>query len=270
MFGMTTVKTSGAFALPTERSRETASALRQRRAPSSWRRELARCLAVVLGAAGLAGTPVSPASAGSVFVPAAGALSSIPVISMKEQRFRYVIRQEYDFSCGSAALATLLTYHYEIPKTEKDVFFAMFQIGDQQRIQREGFSLADMQKYLHSVGLKSNGFNVTLAQLAEANIPAITLINTNGYRHFVVIKGISATEVLVGDPALGVKSYAIPEFEKIWIPIAFIVEERVETARENYGRDEEWGLMVKSPVGNALSPRDLGTFTINLPAHNQF
>ncbi len=189
---------------------------------------------------------------------------------MKEQRFRFVIQQEHDYSCGSAALATLLTYHYQIPKTEKEVFVSMFDVGDQQRIQREGFSLADMQKYLHSVGLRSNGFNVTLAQLVEANIPAITLINTNGYRHFVVIKGISATNVLIGDPALGVKSYTVAEFEKIWIPIAFIVEERIETARENYGRKKEWNLMVKSPIGSALSPRDLGTFTINLPTHNQF
>ena len=275
MRGQKTVRTPGSFARPTERSREAAIALRRPKGPPPgvWtcgRRTVAGGLAVALMAALAAGSPLAPGHAGTVFVPAGAGLPSVPVISMKERRFLFVVRQEYDFSCGSAALATLLTYHYDSPTTEQDVFMSMFEVGDRQRIQREGFSLADMQKYLHAKGLRSNGFNVTLPQLAEANIPAITLINTNGYRHFVVIKGISDKEVLVGDPALGVKSYSIPEFEAVWIPIAFIIEERIDTARENYGKEEEWNLMVKSPIGDAMSPRDLGTFTINLPAFNQF
>lgn len=214
--------------------------------------------------------PGQEAWAGSVFIPEAGSVAEIEVVSIKEARFRFVVRQEYDFSCGSAALATLLTYHYELPKSESDIFFAMFEVGDRERIQREGFSLADMQQYLKTVGLRSNGFNVKLPQLAEANIPAITLINTNGYRHFVVIKGITDRHVLVGDPALGIKRYPIAEFEEIWIPVAFIIEERVETARANYSTDREWDTIVKSPIGNAMSPADLGAFTIALPRFNEF
>ncbi len=212
----------------------------------------------------------SPTTAGTVFIPGGGSLAEVTVVSIKEARFRYVIRQQYDFSCGSAALATLLTHHYDIPTTEAQVFLSMFEVGDKERIQREGFSLADMQQYLHAIGLKSNGFNVKLPQLAAANIPAITLINTNGYRHFVVIKGISEDEILVGDPAFGIKKYPISEFEEVWIPIAFIIEQRVEIARDNYSKDEEWVTIVKSPIGTAMSPNDLGTFTINLPAFNEF
>lgn len=224
------------------------------------------CAALLLWAA----LPVSQAVGGTVFAPSSGVLAEIPVLSMKEMRFRTVIRQQYDFSCGSAALATLLTFHYETPKTEPEVFFSMWNAGDKDRIQREGFSLADMQNYLKSVGLRSNGFKVKLKQLADANIPAITLINTNGYRHFVVIKGITKTSVLVGDPVLGIKKYSVEDFKKIWIPIAFVVEDRVDTARTHYSSKKDWSTVIKAPIGSAMSPADLGSFTIGLPAMNQF
>src|SRR5690242_3410453 len=84
--------------------------------------------------------------------PATGINVSIPLKSVKELKYRGVIRQQYDFSCGSAAVATLLTYHYAAPATEKDVFMAMFERGNRAAIQREGFSLLDMKTYLEDHG----------------------------------------------------------------------------------------------------------------------
>ncbi len=54
---------------------------------------------------------------------------SVRVTSLKEARFRTTMRQQYDFSCGSAAVATLLTYHYGHPITEQQIFTAMFDLG---------------------------------------------------------------------------------------------------------------------------------------------
>ena len=53
------------------------------------------------------------------------------VRSLQEAKFAATIRQQYDFSCGSAALATLLTHHYQFPVSEDAVFDAMFAGGDQ-------------------------------------------------------------------------------------------------------------------------------------------
>src|SRR5437899_5579433 len=44
----------------------------------------------------------------------------VRTISYRDIPFRTVVRQQFDFSCGSAALATLLTYHFERPITEQD------------------------------------------------------------------------------------------------------------------------------------------------------
>ena len=38
---------------------------------------------------------------------------SINVSSIKEQRFKTIYKQQYDFSCGSATLASLLSFHYD-------------------------------------------------------------------------------------------------------------------------------------------------------------
>src|SRR3546814_9354722 len=75
-------------------------------------------------------------------------LFSIPVMSLKEKRWTNVVRQQYDFSCGSAAVATLLTYHYEMPTDEARAFEEMFVRGDQAKIQAEGFSMLDIKQFL--------------------------------------------------------------------------------------------------------------------------
>lgn len=75
----------------------------------------------------------TPAGAGWVTMPglmAGGHSLAIKVDSLKERRFLSTVRQQYDYSCGSAALATLLTYQYRDPVSEETAFKAMWeQIG---------------------------------------------------------------------------------------------------------------------------------------------
>ena len=84
----------------------------------------------------LTGTLSASASpAGRVEIPVqSGGAFSVPVFSMKEQRFQKTLHQQYDFSCGSAALATLLTHHYNFPVREQDVFRAMLTRGERKHV----------------------------------------------------------------------------------------------------------------------------------------
>lgn len=63
-----------------------------------------------------------------------GARFDVPVMSIREARFQRTLHQQYDFSCGSAAVATLLSHHYADPVTEQFVFEQMYLHGDQQKI----------------------------------------------------------------------------------------------------------------------------------------
>ena len=93
---------------------------------------------------------------------------NVPVTSLIGRRFDTVVRQQYDFSCGSAALATLLRFHYDAPQTEQSVFLGMWQDGDQAQIRRLGFSLLDMKRYLAARGIPADGYRVTSDALRDA------------------------------------------------------------------------------------------------------
>ncbi len=202
------------------------------------------------------------AEAGSVVVPGN---FSVKVTSLKETRFSTVIQQQYDYSCGSAALATLLTYHYEDPVSEQVVLKAMFDHGDQEKIRKEGFSLLDMKVYLENNGYQADGFKVPLDRLREIGVPAIALINNNGYRHFVVIKGVTEKEVLTGDPSLGLRIVPRAEFEKMWNGLVFLARNKKNVAKNYFNRTQDWHVRKQAPLDIALTRRGLADVSLFLP-----
>jgi len=195
----------------------------------------------------------------------------VPVTSFLERRFKTVYKQQYDFSCGSATLASLLTYHYDDAVDEQSVFVDMYQNGDRQKIQKQGFSLLDIKLYLERRGYRSDGFKIKLDQLVTANVPAITIINNNGYLHFVVIKGVSDQEVLVGDPAVGIKVIPRDEFEEMWgNRILFLIHDKQDVAAKHFQDQQEWALRVKAPLGSAADRASLGAFNMLQPGRWDF
>jgi len=223
--------------------------------------------AVVSAWLGLASPSATAGEA--VFTTSAGTFWP-PVTSLHEAHFRTVVHQERDYSCGSAAVATLLSFSYDHPVSEADAFAAMFAAGDREAIQRYGFSLADMQRYLASLGFASDGYRVTLDKVAEVGVPAITLINTHGYSHFVVIKGIKDGDVLVGDPAAGLKAIPRPQFEAMWQNIVFVIHGDLASGQRHFNRPDEWMVRRKAPFDSALSRQGLATFATMMPGLFEF
>jgi uncharacterized protein len=211
----------------------------------------------------------APALGASLPISAGGALFSVPVTSFQEARFAQVVRQRQDFSCGSAALATLLSHHYREPTAEAAIFEQMYQAGDQEKIRREGFSLLDLQTYLAGRGYRADGFRVPLERLAEARVPAITLINDRGYRHFVVVKGLSRERVLIGDPARGLKTLPRQAFEGMWNGILFLIHNRTEIGQAHFNLAPEWGRVPPAPVALAALQQSAAPLALLLPpAHD--
>lgn len=176
-----------------------------------------------------------------------GGAYQVRVTSLKEARFRTTIPQQYDFSCGSAATATLLTYQYGYPVSEQDVFVRMFNYGDQAKIRKQGFSLLDMRRYLQSLGFEADGFELPLEKLQQEGVPAIVLLNDRGYRHFVVVKGLKNGRVLLGDPARGTRAMPRSRFDALWDNrVLFVVHNRRELARFNQPRD--WQTAPPAPL----------------------
>lgn len=167
-----------------------------------------------------------------------GGVVTLPVTSLKAARFQATLHQQFDFSCGSAAVATLLTFHYGHPVSERQAFDAMLASGDKERIRQQGFSLLDMQRYLASLGFIADGYQQTLEKLAQAGLPAIVRIKENGYAHFVVIKGVQSDRVLLGDPASGTRAISRAGFEAIWQDrLLFVIHDWPGAAQFNLASD---------------------------------
>jgi predicted double-glycine peptidase len=228
-------------------------------------------LGTAVGGAACNAAALSVSLAGPAVIQGAGGSFSVPVMSLKEKRWTNVVRQQYDFSCGSAAVATLLTYHYETPIEEARVFEEMFVRGDQPKIQAEGFSLLDMKQFLDRRGLKSDGFRMTLDKLADIGVPAIVLINTGGYRHFVVVKGIEANRILVADPAFGTTIWPRDRFEAAWGGgIILAAREGIDVAQAHFGDIPDWEIRPKAPIGQGIDRSGLAVFTLTLPGRHEF
>lgn len=180
-----------------------------------------------------------------------GQTLNVPLTSMQSARTAATVLQQYDFSCGSAAVATLLTHHYGHRVGEQEVLQAMYAKGDQAKIRKEGFSLLDMKRYLESLGYAADGFQQTLDKLAEARLPAIVLISEGNYQHFVVVKGVRDGRVLVGDPARGTRAMAHEDFQKLWVGgLLFVIHSHVQQARFNLAAD--WRAAPQAPVHTVL------------------
>lgn len=145
-----------------------------------------------------------------------GAVMPVRVESMREARFRHLVRQHTDYSCGAAALATILKFAYRLDVDEATVIEGMMGLADPEVVQARGFSLLDIKRYVESLGMRGRGYRIDEARLRALRVPGLALVDVRGYRHFVVLKQVVGEHVEVADPILGNRSVPMDEFLESW------------------------------------------------------
>jgi uncharacterized protein len=221
-------------------------------------------LAAIVAAA--LSVPSSAIAADAQLTPVAtGANYSVRVMSWADIPFRTVVRQQYDFSCGSAAVATLLTHQMGIKTSESEPFKAMWARGDQAIIKTKGFSMLDMKQYFESRGMRAIGYRYTIADIAKAQQPGIALIDLNGFKHFVVVKGVAAGKVLVGDSILGLTQYPAETFAKMWNGIYLTVQQTKAGHRPIFNLQSDWGPWASAPINENSSGSSINQLTGDFP-----
>ena len=146
------------------------------------------------------------------------------VTSLKELKYRRIVSQTIDYSCGAAALATLLKYHFGINVTEKQIVTYLLKGGDQELIRKKGFSLLDIKRFAERIGYRTAGYKIKPEILPKITIPAIVLINSRGYSHFVVFKKMIGEKVFLADPARGNRTMQLKHFLKVWNNIILLID----------------------------------------------
>ena len=145
------------------------------------------------------------------------------VQSIRERRFADIVEQKTDFSCGAAALATVLRQAYWLDVNEDQIIKGMLAHADQDLVRTQGFSMLDMKRYVESIGMRARGYRIPAQSLESVNIPVVVLLDIRGYKHFVVMQRAQKDWVYIGDPVLGHKRYSHEDFLKGWNGIVFAI-----------------------------------------------
>lgn len=119
-----------------------------------------------------------------------------------------IIKQNFDYSCGAAAVASLLTYYYDHPITEEKVL---------DTIEKKGASsFQDLKKAIESFGFKAVGLAITWSTLFELKHPVIVHLVYKGQDHFSLIKHVEEKNIELADPSWGNRKLSIERFRRMF------------------------------------------------------
>lgn len=132
-----------------------------------------------------------------------------------------VVRQEREFSCGVAALATYLTFYLQYPITEGELLALLDQYGDDWALpddwREQGVSYAVLLRLAQYHGLRGAGMAVTPELLRSLTVPAIVRLEIHGVAHFSVLRGIDDSgRVQLADPSWGNHWMNLDAFVGLW------------------------------------------------------
>lgn len=148
------------------------------------------------------------------------------VKSWTSLRKENVVMQQRDFSCGAAALATLIRYHWGQKLTETQLLEEAVNMLTAEEMKdriKNGLSLTDLRRMSVRVGYQAAIGRQEFDKMAEVKIPLIVGIVVNGFNHFVVYRGTDGQYVYLADPARGNVRTPIPEFKQQWQKNAVLV-----------------------------------------------
>ena len=134
---------------------------------------------------------------------------SIPVSSWKTLRDSGIVKQDLDYSCGAASIATILNEYYGQSVTEE----ALLRLMAKEDMRA---SFDDMALALRHLGFRGVGYAASFEQLTKLKIPVIVYTRHRKDDHFSVLRGISKDTVWLADPSLGNRTYGKYQFLDMW------------------------------------------------------
>jgi len=126
----------------------------------------------------------------------------------KDLRDDRIVKQDFDYSCGAASLATILQSFYGVKVTEEELLKA---IGKE-----DAATFADMAAMLPRFGFKAVGVVLEFEQLRQLKIPAMVHLSHRDQDHFSVLRGAASGVVWLGDPSWGNRKLSYERFLSMW------------------------------------------------------
>lgn len=133
----------------------------------------------------------------------------IQVQSWKAQRDFGIVKQDLDFSCGAASVATLMNNFYGQNLTEEEILTKM----DKTQMRA---SFDDMQRIMPELGFEAKGYALSFEQLVQLKIPVIVYLKYRKNDHFSVLRGIDENTVWLADSSWGHVAMSKAQFLDAW------------------------------------------------------
>lgn len=170
--------------------------------------------------------------------------------SYKELKERQIVMQKQDYSCGAAALATIVRYYWGDNVGEEKFLNILLQIRTEAELRdrvQNGLTLTDLRDIARKAGYEATMGKVGFGELAEAKVPVIVGITIRGHDHYAVFRGTDWSWAYLADPIRGNIRVPCNEFVGMWQKNAILVVAKPNTEVKKY-----------NPMGIRQSEMDRG------------
>jgi predicted double-glycine peptidase len=128
-------------------------------------------------------------------------------------------RQQAGFDCGSATLATLLSFYTDRAVEPDDLVRSQsFTTDEWQLVRREGFSLVQLAHMAAALKVKPSVTRLPSRALLSVPLPVLVYLRLPTGPHFSVLTGIAGQRVTLADPTQGALMWTLKQFLSVWAP----------------------------------------------------
>jgi predicted double-glycine peptidase len=148
-----------------------------------------------------------------------------------------IVMQKFDYSCGPAAMATLMTYYFQDEVTEREILLNIVSSLSAEEFENrkdEGLSLLDLKQYAEQRGYQAVGIRLEVSSLPKLRGPVLVYLETADFKHFAILRGIREDRVYIADPSRGNVRMSISDFIREWPGIALAIGKEGFGAPSNY------------------------------------
>ena len=163
-----------------------------------------------------------------------------------------LVEQAEEMDCGAACLS-MICNHYGIPIT-------LGKLREMANVTTEGATLESLARVGESLGFTARGVKCTYLSMMGFDLPFIA--HWEGY-HYIIVYGVSKSQVWVADPARGFMKMSVDEFERGWTGTCLLFTPRTDMAQLAAARSPwvRFAAYVK-PYKNILSHLVMATLLI--------
>jgi uncharacterized protein len=135
--------------------------------------------------------------------------NAFAVTSFAKLKAQNTVLQNYEESCGAAALATLMGL-FGIQKSEKEVLDRVAKT--------DMLSFSELSNAAKEFGFRAQGYKIDKSSFEKLRLPVIAKIQREkDYPHFVVAVNHAGDFVTLLDPSFGRYTIAKDEFYELWV-----------------------------------------------------